>query len=302
MGTAGKKYAVVVVISLTIVLLLAATGAILDLSFGLMALVVLFALGWIVSILPDNMVRTKTLVIVFICLVSLCVFVVPALIQVLMPADVQKAWETSKIGSHTKLATWLYNPDARGGRNLEELCRAENYRLTNGSNGSEIGKTMKKIRELIQTHGADLEVLTDIRKPIKEMTLDQVMKMQDSTKPIDRYRALQQKLLIQRKNAVKEYARCMGKTYTNSGKDKSEKSDLNIEVDLGALRGKVSGLNLRDIAKQAVPLIYFIAGVSLVLAIMFAFMWFHKTSNFFWCMMVVCAFLATIIYIVERAL
>ncbi|TSC61530.1 MAG: hypothetical protein G01um101448_951 [Parcubacteria group bacterium Gr01-1014_48] len=301
MSTAGKKYAVVVVISITIVLLLAATKAILDVWFGLMALTVLLALGWIVSILPDEMIRTKKAVIVLISVVSLYVFILPAFIRILMPEDVQRAWKTSSIGRSTKLATWLYDPDARARHNLEELCRVENKRLTSGHKDSEIGRTMGEIRKLVETHGAKLEVLTNIRTYPKNMTLDELLAMQKSEKAVDQYHAWQGILQIQRNNARAKYDWCMGEIPKPDGQQSGTGAgDKKVVDSLTTLKKKLPNITWKEIWGDTVPTLFSLAGIFLVLGIVSAFMWFNKTSNLFWRLAVVSAFAGFVVHVINK--
>jgi hypothetical protein len=237
------------------------------------------------------MTRTKKAGVVLICVVSLCVFVVPAFIRILMPKDVQRAWETSKVASYTKLTTWLYKPSARVTRVVEELCRIENDRLTNGGDKSEVGKTLAQIRELVENQGANLGLLTSIRAYPQKMTIDELLALRKSTKPIDQYYALQRILQIQRVNAEIKYAQCLGEEQKD-GKNSAAGSTSGV---IDALQANLREIDLTKVG--LVPLLYAVAGVCAIFSLMCARARLYPTSNGLWYIAVIVAVFATILYL-----
>ncbi len=218
----------------------------------------------------------------------------------------KRAWETGSIAQRLGLTRLLYDPTARGREASEEHCRDENERLTNGSKTSEIGKTLQEIEDLVRKN-PNMDILMTSPKSLEEMTLKEVLAQEDSTIPHDKYRALQRKLQIQRENAVAEYRRCMGMiakpvavihsskdpkaataTATTPGK-KLKDVDLKKQID-------ELDLTLGDV----IVIGYSLAGILLILSILFAVVRLHKVVNVLFYMALICAIATTILWFVTR--
>lgn len=289
-GTAGK-YGASVAIAFLLVVLMKITG-VQEFWFGMQIATLILVLAWIITLLPATAKGVKTAIMVLIAVTAILAFVLPLTVRLTVSPSVQRSWETSSIAQRLWLSRWLYDPAARAREASEEHCRDENQRLSNGGERSEIGKTLGEIEELVKKN-PNMDLLMTARKTPKEMSLKEVLETQNSQKPSDKYRALQRKLQMQRDSAVAEYNRCMGEgevenpvaaTADTPKEPKSTTSAAaNLKKKVDKLKADLPQMTGEQVARNAVVIGYALAGILLVLSILFAVVRLHKAVDiFFW--------------------
>ncbi len=264
--------------------------------FGLTIATIILVMAWVTIIVPQK--QAKNWLMTAIAILAIFAFILPVILRLTMHPHVNRAWRTSSIASRLRITSWLYDPSALARQAHEEHCRDENERLTNGGAGSEIGATLSEIERLV-AENPNMGLLTTLQKPRAEMTLDEILALQTSDKPVQRYNALQRTLQIQRENATTVYERCLDSgpkpvkvqkegtagqnTTTGQGAShKHELKDLDISSDIKKLKEQVPDITLREVGENSKFFLLCVAGIMFVLAVLFAVVRLHTAVKVFW--------------------